>query len=169
MSPYPFITSSYTTAHISALRFSFESGLRLKRTYTEQRTTREEILTARMMAFSVSLTPMRSSSLGAGSTVWTSDIGDLDCLLYYVSPQPNQIVVLLVEGDPGEGHLGFFYLTPVSQERRLPVACRGAYEGGLVVQGFPQDSEQPATYQLLGARQGRLRLGLEYDPGRVNA
>ena len=49
--------------------------------------------------------------------------------LYYVPPQPDRIVVLLVEGDPGEGQLGFFYLTPVGQERRLPVAGRGAYDG----------------------------------------
>ena len=48
--------------------------------------------------------------------------------LHYVPPQPDRIVVLLVEGDPGEGHLGFFYLTPVGQERRLPVAGRGAYD-----------------------------------------
>src|SRR5215211_5043246 len=33
--------------------------------------------------------------------------------LYYVPPQPDRIVVLLVEGDPRKGHLGFFYLTPV--------------------------------------------------------
>src|SRR5215216_2956783 len=33
--------------------------------------------------------------------------------LYYVPPQPYRIVVLLVEGDPRKGHLGFFYLTPV--------------------------------------------------------
>ena len=33
--------------------------------------------------------------------------------LHYVTPQPDRIVVLLVEGDPGEGHLCFFYLTPV--------------------------------------------------------
>src|SRR5215218_3383734 len=32
---------------------------------------------------------------------------------YYVSPQPDRIVVLLVEGDPGEGQVGFFYLMPV--------------------------------------------------------
>ena len=34
---------------------------------------------------------------------------------YYVSPQPDRIVVLFVEGDPGEGQVGFFYLTPVGQ------------------------------------------------------
>src|SRR5215211_4545599 len=33
--------------------------------------------------------------------------------LYYVPPKPDWIVVLLVEGDPGEGEFGFFYLTPV--------------------------------------------------------
>src|SRR5215203_1145679 len=34
---------------------------------------------------------------------------------YYVSPQPYRIVVLFVEGEPGEGQVGFFYLTPVGQ------------------------------------------------------
>ena len=67
---------------------------------------------------------------------------DLAQGLYYMSPQPDRIVVLLVEGDPGEGHLCFFYLTPVSQERRLPVACRGAYDSYLEVQGVAEDFEQ---------------------------
>ena|SRR5215207_1204976 len=62
-----------------------------------------------------------------------------------------------------------FYLTPVSQERRLPVAGRGAYDSYLEVQGVPEQIEQPATHQLLGARQGRPQLGSEYDPGRINA
>src|SRR5919107_1273455 len=51
---------------------------------------------------------------------------DLTQRLYYVSPQPNRIVILLVEGDPAKGHLGFFYLTPVGKQRRLSVAGRGA-------------------------------------------
>ena len=86
-----------------------------------------------------------------------------------MSPQPDRIVVLLVEGDPGEGHLCFFYLTPVSQERRLPVACRGAYDSYLEVQGVAEDFEQPATHQLLRTRQRRPQLGPEYDPGRISA
>ena len=77
-----------------------------------------------------------------------------------MSPQPNQIVVLLVEGDPGEGHLGFFYLTPVSQERRLPVACRGAYEGGLVVQGFPRIPSNLRRTSCSGRGKGACDLGL---------
>src|SRR5215203_3210031 len=59
--------------------------------------------------------------------------------LYYVSPQPNQIVVLLVEGNPGEGNLCIFYLTPVGKERRLPVAGRGAYNANLAVQGVAEE------------------------------
>ena len=55
--------------------------------------------------------------------------------LDYVPPQPDRIIVLLVEGDPGEWHLGFFYLTPVCQERRLPVPGRGAYDAELAIQG----------------------------------
>ena len=89
--------------------------------------------------------------------------------LYYVPPQPDRIVVLLVEGDPGEGHLGFFYLTPVGQERRLPVAGRGANDVDLEVQGVPEKFEQPATDQLLRARQRRPQLGLEDDPRRIYA
>src|SRR5215203_764490 len=94
---------------------------------------------------------------------------DLAQCLYYVSPQPDRIVVLLVEGDPSEGHLGFFYLPPVSQERRLPVAGRGAHDSYLEVQGVSEELEQPATDHVLGARQRRPQLGLEYDPGRINA
>jgi hypothetical protein len=86
-----------------------------------------------------------------------------------VSPQSNQIVVLLVEGDPGEGHLCFFYLTPVGKERRLPVAGRGAYDTDFAVQAVPETSEQLATDQLLGARRWRPQLGLEYDPRRIYA
>ena len=89
--------------------------------------------------------------------------------LYYVPPQPDRIVVLLVEGDPGEGYLGFFYLTPVGQKRRLPVAGRGAYDANLAVQGVPEELEQPATDHVLGARQRRPQLGLEDDPGRIDA
>src|SRR5215217_7587777 len=59
--------------------------------------------------------------------------------LYYVPPQPDRIVVLLVEGDPRKGHLGFFYLTPVGKERRLPVAGRGAYNANLAVQGVAEE------------------------------
>src|SRR5918999_4837076 len=81
----------------------------------------------------------------------------------------SRIVVLLVEGDPGEGHLCFFYLPPVGQESRLPVAGRGAYDGYLEVQGVPENFEQPATDQLLGARQGRPQLGPQDDPGRISA
>jgi hypothetical protein len=33
--------------------------------------------------------------------------------LYYVPPKPDRIIVLLVEGDPGEGQVGFIYLMPV--------------------------------------------------------
>src|SRR5215213_5215486 len=89
--------------------------------------------------------------------------------LHYVPPQPYRIVVLLVEEDPGEGHLGFFYLTPVGQERRLPVAGRGAYDADFAVQGVPEELEQSATDQLLGSRRRRPQLGLENDPGRINA
>ena len=89
--------------------------------------------------------------------------------LYYVPPQPDRIVVLLVEGDPGEGYLGFFYLTPVGQERRLPVAGRGAYDANLAVQGVPEELEQPATDHVLGAGQRHPQLGLEDDPGRIDA
>src|SRR5829696_638330 len=89
--------------------------------------------------------------------------------LYYVPPKPDRIVVLLVEGDPGEGQVGFFYLTPVGQECRLPVAGRGAYDAKLEVQGVPEALEQPATDHVLGARQRRPQLGLEDDPWRINA
>src|SRR5215208_678314 len=89
--------------------------------------------------------------------------------LYYVSPQPDRIVVLLFEGDPSEGHLGFFYVPPGSQERRLPGAGRGAHDSYLEVQGVSEELEQPATDHVLGARQRRPQLGLEYDPGRINA
>src|SRR5215212_7942421 len=74
---------------------------------------------------------------------------------YYVSPQPDRIVVLFVEGDPGEGHLGFFYLTPVGQERRLPVAGRCAYDANFAVQGVVEELEQVATDQLLRTRRRR--------------
>ena len=89
--------------------------------------------------------------------------------LHYVPPQPGRIVVLLVEGDPGERHLGFFYSTPVGQERRLPVAGRGAYDANLAVQGVVEELEQPAANQLLWSRRRRPQLGLEYDPGRIAA
>src|SRR5215213_11762713 len=74
---------------------------------------------------------------------------------YYVPPQPYRIVVLLVEGDPGERHLGFFYLTPVGQERRLPVAGRCAYHANFAVQGVVEELEQVATDQLLRTRRRR--------------
>src|SRR5215208_4480280 len=64
---------------------------------------------------------------------------DLAQCLDYMPPQPNQIVVLLVEGDPGEGNLCIFYLTPVGKERRLPVAGRGAYNANLAVQGVAEE------------------------------
>jgi hypothetical protein len=89
--------------------------------------------------------------------------------LNYVPPQPDRIVVLLVERDPGEGQVGFFYLTPVGQERRLSVAGRGAYDANLAIQGVPEGLQQPATDQLFGARQRRPQLGHENDPGRTNA
>ena len=76
-----------------------------------------------------------------------------------MAPEPDRIVVLLVEGDPGEGQVGFFYLPPVSQERRLPVAGRGAYDADLEVQGVPEEVEQPATDHVLGAH-GARNLGL---------
>jgi hypothetical protein len=57
----------------------------------------------------------------------------------------------------------------VSQERRLPVAGLGAHDSHLAVQGVPEELEQPATHQLLRARQGRPQLGPEYDPGRISA
>jgi hypothetical protein len=78
-----------------------------------------------------------------------------------VPPQPDRIVVLLVEGDPGEGQFGHFYLTPVGQKNRLPVAGRGANEANPGVQSVPEDLEQRATDQLLGAW-CRLRVFL-YD------
>ena len=86
---------------------------------------------------------------------------------YDVPPQPDRIVVLLVEGDPGEGHAGFLRPTPLGQERRLPIASRGAYEGDLAVQGFPEELEQPGTDQLLGAWRRRPQLGLEDDAGMI--
>src|SRR5215204_453617 len=64
---------------------------------------------------------------------------DLAPCLDYMPPQPNQIVVLLVEGNPGEGNLCIFYLTPVGKERRLPVAGRGAYNANLAVQGVAEE------------------------------
>ena len=70
--------------------------------------------------------------------------------LDYVPPQPDRIVVLLVEGDPGEGHLGFFYLTPVGQERRLPVAGRGAYDADPAVQGLWSNSINPRRTRCSG-------------------
>src|SRR5215218_340055 len=88
--------------------------------------------------------------------------------LHYVPPQPDRIVVLLVEGDPGEGHLGFFCSTPLGQERRLAVAGRGAYDAYRAVQGVMEELEQAATNQLLGTRQRRPQLGLENDPGRTS-
>src|SRR5215216_6880831 len=50
---------------------------------------------------------------------------------YYMPPQPDGIVVLFVEGDPGEQSVGFFLLTPLGQEYRLSVAGRSAYEAHL--------------------------------------
>jgi hypothetical protein len=80
--------------------------------------------------------------------------------LYYVPPQPDRIVVLLVQGDPGEGQIGFFYVTPVGQERGLPVAGGGAYDANFAVCGIAEEIEQPATDDLLGTRQRRPQLGL---------
>src|SRR5215212_324278 len=94
---------------------------------------------------------------------------DLAQSLYYVSPQPYRIVVLLVEGDPGEGHLGFFYLTPVGQKGRLSVAGRGAHDANLGIQSVPEEPEQLATDQLLGTWCRRPQFGFEYDPGRIFA
>src|SRR5215204_5309996 len=53
--------------------------------------------------------------------------------LHNVPPQPDRIVVLLVDGDPGEGQAGLFCSKPLGKERRLSVAGRGAYEGDLAV------------------------------------
>jgi len=88
--------------------------------------------------------------------------------LYYVPPHPGQIVVLLVEGDPGERQAGFFCLTPLDQERRLPVPSRGGYEANLAVRGFPEELEQSGADQLLGARRRRVQFGLDDDTGRVD-
>jgi hypothetical protein len=104
-------------------------------------------------------------NIGSKVLLWHS----LAQSLYYVPPQSDRIVVLLVEGDPGEGQVGFFCLTPLGQERRLPVAGRGANEGSLVVRGFLEECEQPGTEDLLGARRRRLQLGLEDNPGRISA
>ena len=54
----------------------------------------------------------------------------------------------------------FFYLTPVGQERRLPVASRSAYDANPEVQGVPEELQQPATDHVLGARQRSPQLGL---------
>src|SRR3954451_3983563 len=48
--------------------------------HSGQRTTREAVLASRVMASSLARIPMRSSKLGAGSTVRDSDIGNLDDL-----------------------------------------------------------------------------------------
>ena len=86
---------------------------------------------------------------------------------YNVPPHPDRIVVLLVEGDPGEGQASFYCSMPLGQERRLSVSRRGAYEGYLAVEGFPQELEQPGANQLLGARCRRPQLGLDDDAGRI--
>jgi hypothetical protein len=52
---------------------------------------------------------------------------------YNVPPQPGWIVVLLVDGDPGEVQASFFCLTPLGKERGLAVAGRGTYEGKLAI------------------------------------
>src|SRR3954451_1936838 len=48
--------------------------------HSGQRATREAVLASRVMASSLARIPMRSSKLGAGSTVRDSDIGNLDDL-----------------------------------------------------------------------------------------
>jgi hypothetical protein len=88
---------------------------------------------------------------------------------YDVPPEPHRIVVPLVEGDPGKGQVGFFCLTPLGQERRLAVACRGAYEGSLAVRRLSEKLEQSGMDQLLGARRRCPQLGLEDYPGRIDA
>ena len=80
--------------------------------------------------------------------------------LYYVPPQPDRIVVLLVEGDPGEGQLGFFYLTPLGQKRRLPVAGRGAYDAYLAVQSVLRSSSNLRRTSCSGRGNGARNLGL---------
>jgi hypothetical protein len=57
----------------------------------------------------------------------------------------------------------------VGQERRLPVAGRGAYDANLALQGVVKELEQSATDDLLGTRQRRPQLGLEDDSGKINA
>ena len=104
-------------------------------------------------------------NIGSEIFFWHDQAQRLD----YVPPQPDRIVVLLVEMDPGEGQIGFLYLTPVGQERRLPVASRGAYDANLALQGVVKELEQPATDDLLGTRQRRPQLGLEDDPGKIDA
>lgn len=76
---------------------------------------------------------------------------------------------MLVEGDPCKDQVIFLYSTPVGQERRLPVSCWGADDAQFAVRGIPEEIEQPATDQLLGARQRRPQLGLEDDPRRITA
>ena len=49
-------------------------------------------------------------------------------------PQPDRIVVLLVQGDPGESAVSLFRTQPLGQEDRLAVAGRSADEVNLAVE-----------------------------------
>jgi hypothetical protein len=55
--------------------------------HTGQTATRDEVLAARVMEFSVARTPIRFSSLGVGRIVRESDMGNLDDLLDLVGCQ----------------------------------------------------------------------------------
>ncbi len=89
--------------------------------------------------------------------------------LYYVPPRPDRIVILLVEGDPRERQFVVFCSAPVGQDRRLPVAGRGAYHANPALLGVVKELEQPATDQLLGTRRRRPQLGFEDNPGSTSA
>ena len=89
--------------------------------------------------------------------------------LRHVPPQPDRVVVALVEGDPGEGRLGLLRPQPVGKERGLAVAGGGAQDAELTAQAVVEEVEQFAADQLLWARQRRPELGLEHDHGRIFA
>jgi hypothetical protein len=83
-------------------------------------------------------------------------------------PQPGWIVVLLVEGYPGEGQVGLFDSAPLVQERRLPVAGRGPDKGKLTDGTHLESREQLGARHLLEAGRRREQLGPDH-PRRSGA
>src|SRR5215203_7291649 len=61
-------------------------------------------------------------NIGSEVLVWCDQVQRF----YYVPPHPDRVVVLLVEGDPGDRQAIISCLKPLGKECRLPVASWSA-------------------------------------------